>query len=105
MRKLTLLFTFLLSIIFGIKAQQLEIIGNGEPTLSSIIPINGNWFEYQQKSQTIYPQAKLAPITNKLITKITFFTDVTDIESTNLAWQNNIHVSMENTTKSNLSAG
>lgn len=58
------------------------------------IPVYGLWFDYQQKSQIIYPQAKLTELVGNKITKITFFSDVVDIDPVNAAWQNDIHINL-----------
>lgn len=59
MKKITLLFAILISTILGVKAQQFEVVGDGTSDTSPRIPVYGLWFDYQQKSQMIYPQAKL----------------------------------------------
>lgn len=105
MRNFILSFALLFSTIFGVEAQHLEVIGDGASTTSPRIPVYGLWFDYQQKSQIIYPQEKLTELVGNKITKITFFSDVVDIDPVNTAWQNDIHIRMANTEQNDLSAG
>lgn len=83
----------------GVKAQQtLDITGYGAEATDTIVPVHGAVFNSKQKSQMIYPAAKLIDLIGKEITKITLFTT----EGNNDQWNNDIHIRMASTRQNHL---
>ena len=81
-----------------VKSQTIEVTGFGTSTTHDKIPVYGLWFDTQQKTQMIYPAAKLTNLQGEKITKITLFTT----QGNENKWNNDVHIRMACTTQDDL---
>ena len=76
-KNLASLFVICLSLLCGfcgsVKAATLGPLYDGTNSYGEYVPLDGNYADYKQRVQVIYPKADLAALKGKSITKMTFY--------------------------------